>query len=66
MNRMLLIYVTLVASQFIQQQTLSVLIIQKQMIVIQQDQLNNLFQTQRDGILIYSLGGSETKHAEAE
>lgn len=62
MNRMVLIYTSMVVNQFYQQQTMSVLIIQKHMIDVQQSQLNNLFQTQRDGILIYSLGGSEVKN----
>ena len=38
---------------------MSVLIIQKQMIVQQQAQLNNIFQNQRDGILIYSRGNTD-------
>jgi hypothetical protein len=36
MNRMLLVFIAMVVNQFYQQQTLSVLIIQKQMIVQQQ------------------------------
>jgi len=40
---------------------MSVLIIQKQMIANQQEQLSHLFQNQRDGILIYSLGNEEEK-----
>ena len=59
MNRMALIYIAMVVNQFYQQQTMSVLIIQKQMIVQQQAQLNNIFQNQRDGILIYSKGNTD-------
>lgn len=38
---------------------MSVLIIQKHMIVQQQAQLNNIFQSQRDGILIYSIENND-------
>lgn len=54
-----MMFIAMFVNQFYQQQAMSVLIIQKQMIVQQQAQLNNIFQNQRDGILIYSLGNNE-------
>ena len=55
MVRATTIYFLLFAAQFMQQKELYVAIIQKQLLAYQQVQLSNVFQSQKDGVLIFSM-----------
>ena len=55
MFRATTIYFLLFAAQFMQQKELYVAIIQKQLLAYQQVQLSNVFQSQKDGVLIFSM-----------
>ncbi len=61
MFRAVTIYALMVFSQFMQQKDLFVATIQKQLLVQQQVQLNNVFQSQKDGVLIFSLSEIQKK-----
>ena len=55
MIRSIILYVILCLSQYLQQLEFSIIFVKQRMIVRQQAQLNNLFMSQRDGIIVYSL-----------
>ena len=55
MNRAIILYVILCMSQYLQQLEFSIIFVKQRMIVRQQAQLHNLFMSQRDGIIVYSL-----------
>lgn len=54
LNRAAMVVAGLTAAQYLQQREFSIAITKQVLVQRQQAQLNNLFQSQRDGIVVYS------------